>query len=216
MAYKIFDSHLKLREYGRNIQMMVDYCKGLEDDGKRNALAGEIVRIMSNINPSVRENPDYEKMLWDHLFHLADYELDVESPFGEPDKQELMSMPTESMPYYFGKPRYRQYGRNVELMIQEALAMEEGGERTALINIIANIMKMHLKTTERDSNAELIVLEHLKKLSDGVMDFTPDQITFYRIQQQQNSGGGGGGSRNQHSRQQGGQKKHNRKKKFKR
>jgi len=182
MRYHISDEPLRLREYGRNIQMMVDYAKQLTDDNHRNALVHEIVRIMSNINPSVKENPEYKTLLWEHLYHIAEYDIEVEAPIPMPEARELNTRPTEPMPYMRDKSRFRQYGRNVDLMVEEALKEEDGPRRDALINLIANIMKMHLKTQERDSNAEVTVMEHLRVLSNGKIRLSPEDITFYKGQ----------------------------------
>lgn len=186
MRYHISDEPLRLREYGRNIQMMVEYAKGLTDDAHRNALVHEIVRIMSNINPSVREIPEFRTLLWEHLYHIAEYDIEVDAPIPMPEARELNTRPTKPMAYMRDKSRYRQYGRNVDLMVEQALKEEDGPRKDALINLIANIMKMHLKTQERDSNAEVTVMEHLRVLSNGKIRLSPEDITFYKGQPTQN------------------------------
>ena len=194
--YRISNTHLKLREYGRNIQEMVEYCKTLEDDVKRNALAREIVRIMSNISPNVKDMPDYRQKLWDHFYHMADYNIRVEGEFPMPEPRDKFVTPSKRMEYSDGKPRFRQYGRNVELMIREALKMEDSPERKALVNLIANIMRQHLRDSDRDSNAELTILEHLRVLSNGEFNHRLEDIRFYqgkpKQQQQQHHKHSGG------------------------
>lgn len=178
--YKTSNTLLKLREYGRNIQEMVEYCKTVEDDVKRNALAKEIVRIMSNISPNVKDMPDYRQKLWDHFYHMADYNIRVDGDFPMPEPRDKFVNPKTRMEYTEGKPRFRQYGRNVELMIKEALRIEDGAERMALVNLIANIMRQHLRDSDRDSNAELTILEHLKVLSNGELQYRREDIRFYQ------------------------------------
>ena len=173
-------SLLKLKEYGRNVQEMIEYCKTIEDDVVRNALAHEIVRIMSNISPNAKDMPDYRQKLWDHFFHIADYNIKVDSEFPMPEPKDKFITPSTRMAYTEGKPRYRQYGRNVELMIQEALKMEDNAERMALVNLIANIMRQHLRDSDRDSNAELTILEHMRLLSKGELNYQREDIRFYQ------------------------------------
>lgn len=179
--YKISDEHLELREYGRNVQMMVAYCKTLENRDERNVLAREIVRIMSNMNPGLRDSPDFDQKLWDHFYHLAEYEIDIDSEFEMPSPEALFSRPPSRMPYQNKPARFRQYGRNVELMAKEALEMEDPDRAHALVTLILNIMKMALKGLEKDSNAELIVCDHLRVITKGKIDMQPEDIEFYKF-----------------------------------
>lgn len=182
MKYKISDEPMKLREFGRNVQMMLDYAKKLEDRDERNALARTIVKIMANINPSVREEADYEQKLWDHLMLLADYELDADVPaeFTRAEASRKFSRPTHRMEYNTHRSRFLQYGHNVELMAGVAIKMEDPEEKLALVALILNIMKMQIKGAEKDTNAELIVCEHLKMLSKGKLEYQPEDVRFHK------------------------------------
>lgn len=182
MKYKISDEPMKLREFGRNVQMMLNYCKELEDKDERNALARTIVRIMANINPVVREEADYEQKLWDHLLLLADYDLDVDVPaeFTRAESSRKFTRPTRRMEYRHHRSRFLQYGHNVELMAEEAIRMQDSDEKLALVALILNIMKMQIKGAEKDTNAELIVCEHLKTLSRGKLDYQPEDVRFHK------------------------------------
>jgi Domain of unknown function (DUF4290) len=182
MKYKISDEPMKLREFGRNVQMMLNYCKKLDEREERNALARSIVRIMANINPIVQQEENYEQKLWDHLMHLANYELDVDIPgeFTRAVHTPRAFRPTRRMEYTTGRARFHQYGRNVELMAEESYKMTDEDEKMALIALILNIMKMQIKGAEKDINAELIVCEHLKMLSKGKLDFQPEDVRFHK------------------------------------
>jgi hypothetical protein len=182
MKYKISDEPMKLREFGRNVQMMLNYCKKLEDRDERNALARSIVRIMANINPIVQQEADYEQKLWDHLMHLANYELDVDFPaeFTRAVETPRNIRPTRRMEYGTGRARFHQYGRNVELMSEVAVKMEDEEEKLALVALILNIMKMQIKGAEKDTNAELIVCEHLKMMTRGKLEFQPEDVRFHK------------------------------------
>lgn len=184
MEYKVSNTPLKLREYGRNIQMMVEQAKLIDNDEIRNVLVHEIVRIMTNLNPQWKDIQDYRQKVWDHLYYLADFNINVDSDFPMPDPETFKSRPVESMGYHMGKPRFRQYGKNVDLMIEKAVEMEDGPEKDALITLIANIMRMHLKYEDRDTNAGPVVVEHMKVISGGKIDVHADDIRFYKIKPQ--------------------------------
>ncbi len=207
IKYKISDEELKLREYGRNVQMMVDYAKSLKNDVERNVLCREIVRIMGNINPGLKDSPDYLQKLWDHFYHLAEYDIDIDSEYSIPDQPTLFSKAPSRMPYLSGRSRFRQYGRNIELMAEKAMEMNDMDRRHALVTMILNIMKMHLKGQEKDSNAEIIVCDHLRILSKGGLDFQPEEIEFYKFNALAIQPMLGGGHSNQNPPRQGGGKK---------
>lgn len=221
MKYKISDEQVKLREYGRNVQEMVKYCKILPDDHERNVLAREIIRIMANMNPNLGDGADYQAKLWDHFYHLADYDIDVDSDFAIPEPGEVFSRPTERMVYHNKRSRYRQYGQNIELMAEAAMDITDDPDRKhALVTMTLNIMKMHLKGVEKDSNAEAIVCEHMRVLTKGELTYSPDDIRFQRyatappIQQPSSNyqGQGGGGRKNSKGgggKRKGGSNRHN-------
>jgi len=207
--YKIAPDLLKLREYGRNVQMMVGYAKQVEDRNERNALSHEIVRIMGSINPALAENPDSVHKIWDHFYFLADYDIDIDSNYPIPAPETMFTRPPARMPYNNKRSRYRQYGRNVELMADKALEMTDEDRKHALVTLILNIMKSHLKGQEKDSNAEIIVCDHLRIFTKGRLDYHPTQIEFYKFNahvqhmqqaqqqhRQQNQRNQGGGKRN--------------------
>ncbi len=179
--YKISDEELKLREYGRNVQMMVKYAKTLEDDVERNVLCTEIIRIMGNINPGLRDSPDYFQKLWDHFYHLAEYEIDVETDYPIPETKTILTKAPSRMPYNSHRSRFRQYGQNIELMAGKAMEMNDPDRQRALVTMILNVMKMQLKGQEKDSNAEIIVCDHLRILSKGKLDFQPEEVNFHKF-----------------------------------
>ena len=179
--YKISDVPLDLREYGRNVQMMVTYAKKLEDRNERTVLSHEIVRIMSSMNEGLKDSPDQKQKIWDHFYHLADYEIDIDSEYEIPPRESLFTRPVSRMPYNNKRSRFRQYGRNVELMAEQAMAMTDMDRRLALVTLTLNIMKMHLKGQEKDSNAEIIVCDHMRVMTKNGLDYHPDQIAFHKF-----------------------------------
>ena len=205
MKYKISDTPLKMREYGRNIQAMVEYIKTLEDREKRTKLAHEIILIMSNLQPQIKEYPDFKQKLWDSLFNIADFELDVDSPFPPPSKEMFGGKKEKRMEYYSGKPSYRQYGHNVDLMVQAAIKMEEGEAKKKYVNLLANTMNQFLWNIHREATPESVIAGQIKEISKGKLIVKAEDITLHKIVPPKNN------HRNQHSSH-----SHKRKKKKKR
>lgn len=180
MKYSISEAPLRLREYGRNIQSLVEYMKTIEDREVRSETAHEIIRIMSNLNPSLREIPDYKQKLWDHIYMIAEYDLDVDAPYLAPEKPDPEEIKKKRLAYPKGKPKYRRYGWNVQLMIDEATKMEDGPIKWEYINIIANTMKMFLRNMDRESTPEAVLAEHIRDLSNGQLEVRGEDLVIYK------------------------------------
>ncbi|MEL6592068.1 MAG: DUF4290 domain-containing protein [Bacteroidota bacterium] len=181
MKYYVSTAPLKLREYGRNVQQMVDFARTIEDRDERTAVTKEIVRIMNALNPSPKDTEDYRRKMWDHLFLLAEFDLDVDSPYPIPTKEDLLSRPTNHIGYYKGKARYRQYGQNIEKMIAKAIEMEDPAKKEAYINLIANSMMQFLRQTDRYSAPEEVISAQINELSKGGLNVKPEDLTISAV-----------------------------------
>ena len=161
---------LIIPEYGRHMQKMVDQAVATEDRVERNKIAKSIIAIMGNLNPHLRDVPDFQPMLWDQLFIISDFKLDVESPFPIPTREELAERP-EPLEYPQNFPRYRFYGNNIKRMIDVAVTWEEGDKRDGLILTIANHMKKCFLNWNKDTVDDRVIFNHLYELSDGKIDY---------------------------------------------
>lgn len=208
MEYSISEKPLKLREFGRNIQSMVDYAKTLEDKELRTRVAHEIIRIMGNLNPSLRENPDYKQKLWDAIHTIGDYSLDIDSPYPVPLSPEEEE-PKERMQYFRLKPRYRQYGVNVQLMIEKALEMEDGELKSAYLNLIANTMKQFLRNMDRETTPEGVIAEHMRDLSKGRLKVSGEDLTINKAPANYHNNKNNSGGRSKNNNRRGGSKNNN-------
>lgn len=175
--YNTQREELRISEYGRNVQEMVTFIKGIEDRTKRNLLAAGVVNVMANLNPHLKEMNDYKQKLWDHLFAIADYDLDVDSPYPTPERGAMYKKP-DRIPYNDNMIRFRFYGRNVQNMVLAAAEMEEGETRTAFINLIASFMRNSCKNWNNENLSEEAISEHMKMLSGGKLDLTASDITI--------------------------------------
>ena len=63
MEYNTDRTELKIPEYGRNVQRMGDYCLTIEDKEHRSKVAQSIIDVIGNLNPAIRDAPDYAHKL---------------------------------------------------------------------------------------------------------------------------------------------------------
>ncbi len=166
LEYNSERSKLIIPEYGRHIQKMVEYAVSIDDDKKRNEVANSIIAVMGNLNPHLRDVPDFQHKLWDQLFIISDFKLDVDSPFPKPSREQLQESP-DALAYPQNFPKYRFYGNNIKRMIDEAMKMESGPLKEGLVFTIANHMKKCYLNWNRDTVEDKVIFDHLFELSDG-------------------------------------------------
>ncbi len=181
MKYSISDSPLRLREYGRNVQSMVEYAKSIEDKDRRSRVIKEIVRIMVNLHPEIKEQPDYENKLWDHLFMIAEFDLDIDAPYPMPEEIVTARKPPKRMEYHRPKTRYKLYGSNVEYMVKKAVDMGPGEEQERLINQIATIMRQFAQQISKDAAQEEVIAAQLNELSKGKFNLKAEDLNITRV-----------------------------------
>ena len=169
--YNTQRTKMTLPEYGRNVQKMVDHIKTITDRDERNRAAKTIIQIMGNLNPHLRDIGDFKHKLWDHLAIIADFELDIDSPYPLPEIQKFTAKPNE-IPYIQGDIRFLHYGRITELMIKAAIDFEDGDEKEYLTNLIVNQMKKSYITWNRSQVADEVIINDLKVLSRGKLEIT--------------------------------------------
>jgi hypothetical protein len=166
LEYNTERPQLIIPEYGRHIQKMVDHAISLEDKEERNKVAKSIIAVMGNLNPHLRDVPDFQHKLWDQLFIISDFKLDVDSPFDKPSKEELMERP-EALEYPQNFPKYRFYGNNIKRMIDVANSWDEGEKKEGLVLTIANHMKKCFLNWNKDTVEDEVIFQHLFELSEG-------------------------------------------------
>lgn len=197
MEYNSQQPHLKLSEYGRHIHKMVDHCKTIKDRQERNRCANAIIAVMGQLNPHLRDVADFKHKLWDHLFLMADFKLDVDSPYPIPSAETFQTKP-KKMKYPGYDIKYKHYGRIVENLIKEGVVMKDAEMKKYYVELLANLMKRHYLNWNRDSVNDEVIVQHLKELSKGelklaegfVFKATQDIIGTQKRPQQSNYGGG--------------------------
>ena len=169
LEYNTERPHLIIPEYGRHFQKMVDHAVSIEDPVERNNVANAIISVMGNLQPHLRDVPDFQHKLWDQLFIMSDFKLDVKSPFPITSKEILQQRP-EALEYPQNFPKYRFYGNNIKRMIDVAVEWEEGDKRAGLEYAIANHMKKCYLNWNKDVVEDSAIFKHLFELSDGKID----------------------------------------------
>ena len=157
---------LAIPEYGRHIHKMIQQVLAEENKEQRNKQAQAIIGIMGNLNPHLRDVADFQHKLWDQLFIMSDFKLDVNAPFPKPDAEVLAAPPTP-LAYPQSFPKYRFYGNNIKGMIDVIVDWKEGDLKQALIYVIANHMKKCFLNWNKDTVDDEVIFGHLAELSGG-------------------------------------------------
>ena len=208
LEYNTERPKLFIPEYGRHFQKMVDHAVSIEDRDERNKVAQSIISVMGNLQPHLRDVPDFQHKLWDQLFIMSDFKLDVDSPFPITSKEVLQQRP-EPLEYPQNHPKYRFYGNNIKRMIDVAIKWDKGDMRTGLEYAIANHMKKCYLNWNKDSVEDTVIFGHLKELSEGAIDLAPNGESLTESEQflknrvvksQRNSGNNKKGQRNNRSK----------------
>ena len=168
MEYNTARKPLIIPEYGRHIQEMVDYCLTLADDEERNGFAQIIIEVMGELNPHLRDIPDFQHKLWDQLFIMSKFQLDVKSPYPIPTAEEVYSKPNK-VRYPGSEYKYKYCGKNIRNMIAVAKKWE-GDKQEGLVMVIANHMKKCYLLWNKDTVEDQTIFNHLFELSDGEFD----------------------------------------------
>jgi len=165
---------MALPEYGRNVQKMVDYVKTIENREERTRAAKTVIMVMANLNNThYKDEGELKHKLWDHLALITDFDLDIDSPYPQPEQSKFQEIPNQ-IPYLQGNVRFLHYGRITELMISAAIDMEESDDKSYLIGLIVNQMKKAYVTWNRSQVADEVILNDLKLLSRGKLKVPED------------------------------------------
>lgn len=166
MDYNTQREKLIMPEYGRHIQKMVEQIKKIEDKDKRNEQIRAVVQVMSTLNPHLKDYPDFKHKLWDHVFAIAEYDLDIDAPFPIPTKEEIQSKPNK-IEVNKSPIKASCYGRNIEGMIDLIASREDGEEKNELIRMLALYMRQQYLIWNKDNVADATIFKDMEMLSGG-------------------------------------------------
>jgi hypothetical protein len=173
MEYNTQRKKLAISEYGRNLQKMIDHVVTIPEREKRTQYAYAIVDIMAQMH-NQKESQEFRVKLWDHLFIMSNFQLDVDSPFKKPDPESLAKRP-ELLSYPKGGIRFHHYGKNIQMIIEKVIEIEDGPEKEAIVKLIANHLKKSYLTWNRESVDDDLITKHLSELSHGKLKLAQDE-----------------------------------------
>ena len=176
LVYNTQKKKLIIPEYGRHIHQMIDQAVALKDKEKRDKMAKAIIGVMGNLNPHLRDVPDFQHKLWAQLFIMSDFQLDVESPFDKPSKEVYDKRKPNKLNYPQNYPKYRFYGNNIKRMIDFAIEWDNHDLKEKLILTIANHMKKCFLNWNKESVDDQVIIDHLLDLSDGKLKVSESDL----------------------------------------
>lgn len=179
MEYNTVRTHLIMKEYGRHIQGMIDHILTIEDREKRQAQVMGIIELMGFLNPHLKNVEDFRHKLWDHLFLISDFKLEVDSPYPIPTREKLMARPAP-LPYPKRQLRFSHLGKNLEMIIDKALKEENPEKRVGFTNTIAYYMKLAYSNWHKELVHDDSIRGELSTLTGGQLAFT-DNTPFVKI-----------------------------------
>ncbi|MFI5171338.1 MAG: DUF4290 domain-containing protein [Chitinophagales bacterium] len=166
MPYNTQRAPMILREYGRHIQILVDYAVAIQDDEVRNKLVQDIIDLMGTMNPTLRNVEDFRHKLWDHIYMMSDFKLNAQSPYPTPER-EMLRRKNIKLKYPRQRIKFAHYGKNVESCVKKAVKMDDPQMKQEFAQVIGNYMKLvYQNWNNEDVNDEIIKMD-LQSLSNN-------------------------------------------------
>ncbi|GAC1531178.1 MAG: hypothetical protein NVS3B15_10490 [Sediminibacterium sp.] len=196
MEYNTERNYLGMKEYGRHVQKMVEYLLTIEDREKRQQQTMSVIELMGFLNPHLKNVEDFRHKLWDHLFFISDFKLDVDSPYPIPQKETYKQKP-DPMAYPKRHPKYAHLGKNLEVVIDKALKEEDPEKKAGFAHAIAYYMKLTYSNWHKELVHDDAIRSELNSITGGELEFSNTPYIKHRNQNFErddyNSGRSGGG-----------------------
>lgn len=213
MEYNTTRNSLSMREYGRHVQKMIEHVLTIADPERRQRNAYAVIELMGFLNPHLKNVEDFRHKLWDHLFFIADFKLDVKSPYPIPTRETLKAKPNP-LPYPKRYPRFSHLGKNLEVVIKKALAEDNPDKRLGFANAVAYYMKLAYNNWHKEQVHDDAIQSELSNITEGQLTFTNTPfVKAFRPQQDnrdRDRGGSYGKQRNKFQQRGGGGGNNNR------
>lgn len=173
--YNTVRERVTLKEYGRNVQDLVAHLSTIEDKEERSQKAAVMVELMKQINPAMQNTPEVEQKLWDDLHIISNFTIDIDGPYPTPNKEILEKKP-EKMNYMTNEIVFRHFGRNIELLVNKAITLEDPEEQEAAIIHIGKLMKTFIYSYNRDTIEDDVIYMNIRKLSENKLDIDMEKV----------------------------------------
>ncbi len=171
MEYNTTRNYLVMREYGRHIQKMIEYLLTIEDKERRQRNAYSVIELMGFLNPHLKNVEDFRHKLWDHLFLISDFKLEVASPYPIPTRETLRARP-DPLKYPKRYPKFSHLGKNLELVINKALVEENPDKKNGFANAVAYYMKLAYNNWHKETVHDDAIQSELTSITGGQLEFT--------------------------------------------
>ncbi len=173
--YNTQRSALILKEYGRNMQMLVEHIKTFDDKEKRSESAHTLIELMKLINPNTKNIQESSQKIWDDLFIMSDFNLDIDSPYPIPEREILNKKP-DRMSYKSTEIKYKHYGRNIQLLIKKAMELEDEEDKETAVIHIGRLMKSFQNTWNRDNVEDTTILKNIENMSNRILTIDIEKV----------------------------------------
>lgn len=197
-----------MREYGRHIQKMIEHVLTIKDDERRQQNTFAVIELMGFLNPHLKNVDDFRHKLWDHLFLISDFKLEVSSPYPIPTRETLKGKP-KPLPYPKRHPKFSHLGRNLEDIIQKGLKEENPDKRLGFANAVAYYMKLAYNNWHKELVHDDAIQSELNIITEGQLEFTNTPfVKAYRPQQENRDRGSYGKQRGKYQQRGDGGRRH--------
>lgn len=167
--------YLILKEYGRNIQNLTAHLLTIEDREQRTTKAYAVIELMKQVNPAMKESPEYAQKLWDDLYIISEFKLEVDGPYPMPEKKMIGTKP-KRVAYPDGKSTLKHYGQNIEFMVQKAAEIEDAEELKAVGIQVARLMRSFYYAWNKELLEVETIVEQVRRLSKGKIKLDVNEI----------------------------------------
>lgn len=191
-----------LKEYGRNVQKLVEYLRTIPDKEKRTEMASTLIELIKQLTPSIKDQPDNPQRLWDDLYIMAGFELDINNPYPVPLPDVIFKKPMKML-YPKNDVRFKHYGKNIEKLVKEALKKDDPQEREESIIYLGKLMKTFYGNWNKETLDDSVILRDIQAMSGGALNMTIEKVRednlFEKLYKErkkarpQGQGNGGGG-----------------------
>ena len=182
MEYNTTRSQLLMPEYGRNVQKMIEFLTTVEDKEKRLKNAEVIIELMGTLNPHLKTIEDYKHKLWDHLYQMTGFNLEVDSPYPPPTPEAVFKKP-EVLPYPQRSIAHRHLGRNIAELLDRAMLETDQEKRQGLTQTIGYYMKLAYGNWHKEPVHDDMIKSEIREITGGQLQY---ETGGYRVQYDNN------------------------------
>lgn len=167
--------HIILKEYGRNVQKLVEHIRNNPSKEKRTEMAFTLIELIKQLTPTIKDQPDNPQRVWDDLYIIADFDLDIDGPYPKPERDILFKKP-DRVDYPQSQVRFKHYGKNIEKLVKEALKIEDAQEREDAIIYLGKLMKTFYGNWNKETLDDSVILKDIQEMSGGALKMTIEKV----------------------------------------